>query len=85
MADRADPSNAVSVPYQVPVGGADLAGCAGAPRPIRASGDEPFDIVAGGEDVVERPERGGVVRRIGDLGPGVAVATRVPARPEGDD
>jgi len=53
--------NAVSVLHQVPLGGEDLTGYAGAPRPIRAVGDEPFDTVAAGEDVVEHPEPGEVV------------------------
>ena len=53
--------NAVSVLHQVPVGGEDLAGYVGAPRLLRATGDEAFDTVAGGEDVVEHPEPGEVV------------------------
>ncbi len=53
--------NAVSVLHQVPLGGEDLAGYVGAPSLLRAAGDEPFDTVAGGEDVVEHPEPGEVV------------------------
>ncbi|HEY8317801.1 MAG TPA: phenylalanine--tRNA ligase beta subunit-related protein [Amnibacterium sp.] len=53
--------NAVSVLHQVPLGGEDLTGYLGAPRLIRAVGDEPFDTVAAGEDVVEHPEPGEVV------------------------
>lgn len=53
--------NAVSVLHQVPLGGEDLTGYAGAPRLIRATGDEPFDTVAGGAGVIEHPEPGEVV------------------------
>jgi DNA/RNA-binding domain of Phe-tRNA-synthetase-like protein len=53
--------NAVSVLHQVPVGGEDLERYVGPPRLTRASGDEPFDTVADGADVVEHPERGEVV------------------------
>ena len=53
--------NAVSVLHQVPLGGEDLTRYAGAPRLVRATGDEPFDTVADGEPVVEHPEPGEVV------------------------
>ena len=53
--------NAVSVLHQIPVGGEDLTRYAGAPRLIRAAGDEPFDTVAGGIAVIEQPEAGEVV------------------------
>jgi DNA/RNA-binding domain of Phe-tRNA-synthetase-like protein len=53
--------NAVSVLHQVPIGGEDLSRYAGAPRLLRATGQEPFDTVAGGVDVVERPDPGEVV------------------------
>lgn len=53
--------NAVSVLHQVPLGGEDLAGYAGAPRLFRAAGTESFDTVAGGVEVVEHPEPGEVV------------------------
>lgn len=53
--------NAISVLYQIPMGGEDLSRYSGPPRLIRAVGDEPFDTVAGGEDVVEHPEPGEVV------------------------
>ncbi len=53
--------NAVSVLHQVPIGGEDLSRYAGAPRLVRATGQEPFDTVAGGVDVVERPDPGEVV------------------------
>ena len=55
--------NAVSVLHQVPLGGEDLDRYAGPPRLVRAAGDEPFDTVAGGEEVVEHPDAGEVVWR----------------------
>ena len=53
--------NAVSVLHQLPLGGEDLARYSGAPRLIRATGQEPFDTVASGEPVIEYPEKGEVV------------------------
>jgi len=53
--------NAVSVLHQVPLGGEDMDRYASAPRLIRAVGAEPFDTVAGGEAVTERPEPAEVV------------------------
>jgi DNA/RNA-binding domain of Phe-tRNA-synthetase-like protein len=53
--------NAISVLHQVPLGGEDLTGYAGAPRLVRATGKEPFDTVAGGAAVIERPDPGEVV------------------------
>ena len=53
--------NALSVLHQVPIGGEDLDHYVGAPRLIRASGQEPFDTVADGEDIVDHPEPGEVV------------------------
>src|SRR4051812_1672862 len=53
--------NAVSVLHQIPLGGEDLTRYVGAPRLIRASGDEPFDTVADGVTVLEHPEPGEVV------------------------
>jgi len=53
--------NAVSVLHQVPLGGEDLTGYAGAPRLLRATGQEPFDTVAGGAAAVEHPEPGEVI------------------------
>src|SRR3954452_19611871 len=53
--------NAISVLHQVPLGGEDLARYAGAPRLIRATGDEPFDTMADGEAAVEHPDPGEVV------------------------
>ena len=55
--------NAVSVLHQVPLGGEDLTRYSGPPRLVRATGDEPFDTTAGGQDVVEHPEPGEVVWR----------------------
>ena len=53
--------NAVSVLHQIPVGGEDLTRYAGAPRVIRATGDEPFDTTADGVAVIEHPDPGEVV------------------------
>lgn len=53
--------NAVSVLHQVPLGGEDLTGYAGAPRLLRAAGTEAFDTVAGGTEVIEHPDPGEVV------------------------
>jgi DNA/RNA-binding domain of Phe-tRNA-synthetase-like protein len=52
--------NAVSVLHQVPLGGEDLTRYVGAPRLVRATGDEPFDTVADGIAVVEHPDPGEV-------------------------
>lgn len=53
--------NAISVMHQVPVGGEDLTRYSGPPRLVRATGDESFDTVADGEDVIEHPESGEVI------------------------
>jgi DNA/RNA-binding domain of Phe-tRNA-synthetase-like protein len=53
--------NAVSVLHQLPLGGEDLLRYTGAPRLARATGEEPFDTVAGGVAVTERPDPGEVV------------------------
>jgi len=53
--------NAVSVLHQVPLGGEDLTRYTGAPRLVRATGEEGFDTVADGVAVVEHPEPGEVV------------------------
>jgi DNA/RNA-binding domain of Phe-tRNA-synthetase-like protein len=53
--------NAISVRHQVPLGGEDLARYVGAPRLVRAAGDEPFETVAEGSMAVELPEPGEVV------------------------
>lgn len=56
-----DVYNAVSIAHLLPLGGEDRAAYAGPPRLVRADGGEPFDTIAGGEPVVERPEPGEVV------------------------
>lgn len=53
--------NALSVLHQVPLGGEDLARYSGSPRLLRAAGDEPFDTVADGADIIEYPDAGEVV------------------------
>jgi DNA/RNA-binding domain of Phe-tRNA-synthetase-like protein len=53
--------NAISVLHEVPLGGEDLARYSGAPRLIRAVGDEPFDTVENGNLIVEYPDPGEVV------------------------
>ena len=58
-----DAYNAVSVQYVLPVGGEDLDAYQGAARLVRATGDEPFDTVAGGEAAVDHPDAGEVVWR----------------------
>ncbi|MFI0410331.1 B3/4 domain-containing protein [Actinomadura sp. 3N508] len=58
-----DAYNAVSVEYALPIGGEDLDAYRGAARLVRATGDEPFDVIADGEPAVEHPEPGEVVWR----------------------
>jgi DNA/RNA-binding domain of Phe-tRNA-synthetase-like protein len=53
--------NAISVLHQIPLGGEDLTRYAGAPRLVRAIGQEPFDTVADGRAVIEHPDPGEVV------------------------
>jgi len=53
--------NAVSVLHQIPLGGEDLTRYTGAPRLARATGEEPFDTVAGGVAVTGHPDPGEVV------------------------
>jgi len=53
--------NAVSVTHAIPLGGEDLSRYVGAPRLVRAVGDETFETTAGGELVVEHPDAGEVV------------------------
>lgn len=53
--------NAISVRRLVPLGGEDLTRYSGAPRLVRATGDEPFDTIAEGIEVIEYPEAGEVV------------------------
>jgi DNA/RNA-binding domain of Phe-tRNA-synthetase-like protein len=56
-----DAYNAISVAHLVPVGGEDTDHVRGGMRLIRATGDEPFATVAGGEPTVEHPDAGEVV------------------------
>ncbi|MES9536777.1 MULTISPECIES: phenylalanine--tRNA ligase beta subunit-related protein [unclassified Actinomadura] len=58
-----DAYNAVSVEYALPIGGEDLDAYQGPARLVRATGDEPFDVIAGGEPAVEHPTPGEVVWR----------------------
>ncbi|TFD29527.1 hypothetical protein E3T34_15355 [Cryobacterium sp. TMT1-62] len=53
--------NAISILYVVPLGGEDLAHYVGAPRLIRATGSEPFEIMSEGASVTEYPDAGEVV------------------------
>lgn len=55
--------NAISVMHQIPLGGEDLDRYDGPPQLIRATGDESFDTLADGEEVIEHPEPGEVVWR----------------------
>ena len=55
--------NAVSVLHRLPLGGEDLDRYVGAPQLLRASGEEPFETVANGVEVVEHPDPGEVVWR----------------------
>lgn len=56
-----DTYNAISVLYQLPIGGEDLSRYTSSPRLLRATGDEPFETVASGETVIEHPDAGEVV------------------------
>jgi DNA/RNA-binding domain of Phe-tRNA-synthetase-like protein len=56
-----DVYNAVSVLHQIPIGDEDLSGYTGAPRLVRATGEEPFDTMADGVTVTEHPDPGEVV------------------------
>ncbi len=58
--------NAVSVAHLVPVGGENLDRYVGPPRLVRATGDEQFDTVADGEQVVVSADPGEVVWRDDD-------------------
>ncbi|MEW1777673.1 phenylalanine--tRNA ligase beta subunit-related protein [Streptomyces sp. NPDC086777] len=53
--------NAVSVAHLIPVGGEDLDLIQGGMRLVRATGEEDFVTVAGGEETVEHPDAGEVV------------------------
>jgi DNA/RNA-binding domain of Phe-tRNA-synthetase-like protein len=56
-----DVYNAISVLHQIPVGGEDLTRYVGPPRLVRATGDEPFDTMADGIEVIEHADPGEVV------------------------
>ncbi|MER5472228.1 phenylalanine--tRNA ligase beta subunit-related protein [Streptomyces sp. NPDC002935] len=58
-----DVYNAISVAHLIPVGGEDTDHIQGAMRLVRATGDEDFVTVAGGEESVEHPDAGEVVWR----------------------
>ncbi|WP_242883053.1 B3/B4 domain-containing protein [Actinomadura litoris] len=58
-----DAYNAVSVEYALPIGGEDLDAYRGPARLVRATGDEPFDVITSGEPAVEHPSPGEVVWR----------------------
>ena len=53
--------NSISVLHQIPLGGEDVDRYDGPARLIRATGAEPFDTSANGENVIEHPEPGEVV------------------------
>lgn len=55
--------NAVSVAHLIPVGGEDVDRIRGGMRLVRATGEEDFVTVAGGEETVEHPDPGEVVWR----------------------
>ncbi|MEU5531833.1 phenylalanine--tRNA ligase beta subunit-related protein [Streptomyces sp. NPDC020362] len=55
--------NAISVARLIPVGGEDIDHIQGGMRLVRATGEEDFVTVAGGEEVVEHPDTGEVVWR----------------------
>ncbi|MFE7902237.1 B3/4 domain-containing protein [Streptomyces sp. NPDC057424] len=55
--------NAISVAHLIPVGGEDADRIQGGMRLIRATGEEDFVTVAGGEGTVEHPDVGEVVWR----------------------
>lgn len=53
--------NAVSLRYAIPVGGENADAYVGAPRLVRATGEESFETMQSGVPVVEKAERGEVV------------------------
>ncbi len=55
--------NAVSVAHLIPGGGEDIDRLRGGMRLVRATGEEDFVTVAGGEETVEHPDPGEVVWR----------------------
>ena len=56
-----DTYNAISVKYELPVGGEDLTRYIGSPRLMRATGQEPFETTSSGETITEHPDAGEVV------------------------
>ncbi|MFE7776826.1 B3/4 domain-containing protein [Streptomyces sp. NPDC057445] len=56
-----DAYNAISVAHLIPVGGEDLDRVQGGMRLVRATGEEPFTVVAAGQETVEHPEAGEIV------------------------
>ena len=56
-----DTYNAISVKYELPVGGEDLTRYMGSPRLMRATGQEPFETTSSGETITEHPDAGEVV------------------------
>ncbi|MGW7365762.1 B3/B4 domain-containing protein [Streptomyces sp. NPDC054841] len=58
-----DAYNAISVAHLIPVGGEDTDHIKGDMRLVRATGEEPFATLAGGEPAVEHPEPGEIVWR----------------------
>ncbi|MBT1093935.1 B3/4 domain-containing protein [Streptomyces sp. Tu102] len=58
-----DVYNAISVAHLVPVGGEDIDRIEGGMHLVRATGEEDFVTVAGGEPVIEHPDAGEIVWR----------------------
>jgi DNA/RNA-binding domain of Phe-tRNA-synthetase-like protein len=58
-----DAYNAVSMEHVLPVGGEDIDAYQGSARLMRATGEEPFDTVAAGAEIVEHPLPGEVIWR----------------------
>ncbi|MFG2742446.1 MULTISPECIES: B3/B4 domain-containing protein [Streptomyces] len=58
-----DVYNAISVAHLVPVGGEDIDHIEGGMHLVRATGEEDFVTVAGGEQVIEHPDAGEIVWR----------------------
>ncbi|MER5943859.1 phenylalanine--tRNA ligase beta subunit-related protein [Streptomyces sp. NPDC001928] len=58
-----DVYNAISVAHLIPVGGEDIDRIEGGMHLVRATGEEDFVTVAGGEELVEHPDAGEVVWR----------------------
>lgn len=53
--------NAISIEHQIPLAGEGLEKYQGAPFLVRATGKEKFEVMSGGETVVENPVEGAVV------------------------